>query len=78
MKKNVNNPENQCWIDIQNEAVLEVRLDSVGDRREVNKDNANIGSSFIQVKKGIVEKSQIASSVPLWGLYTNWSGSRCS
>ena len=43
-----------------------MRLDNVEGRREVNKEYANIGSSFIQVKKGIVKKSQysfISSSV---------------
>ena len=35
-----------------------MKLDSVEDRRVVNKEYANIGTSFIQVKKGIVEKSQ--------------------
>ena len=34
-----------------------MRLDSVESRREVNKEHANIGASFIQVKKGIVENS---------------------
>ena len=41
-------------------------MDSVEGRREVSKEYANIGTTFIQVKKGIVEKSQdsvISSSV---------------
>ena len=59
MKKKVNNPENQFRIDIEMKQFLsqEVRLDSVEGRREVNKEYANIGTSFIQVKKGIVENS---------------------
>ena len=32
-------------------------MDSVEGRREVNKEYANIGTSFVQVKKGIVENS---------------------
>ena len=32
-------------------------MDSVEGRREVNKEHANIGTSFIQMKKGIVENS---------------------
>ena len=57
MKKKVNNPENQFGIDIQMKQFWsqEVRLDSVEGRREVNKEHANIGTSLIQVKKGIVE-----------------------
>ena len=41
-------------------------MDSAEGRREINKEYANIGTSFIQVKKSIVEKSQdsvISSSV---------------
>ena len=52
-----------------------MRLNSVEGIREVNKVYANIGC--IQMEKGIVERVKIASSVPLWGLHANWSGSRC-
>ena len=40
VKKKVNNPENQFWIDIQMKQFCsqEVRLDSVEGRREVNKE----------------------------------------